>query len=395
MEKQIIDIEMVVTFLSIIIPLGGVIFLIIKSLVTIEPDEDAVVVRLGKPVKIIKSGLHFLLWPFYSVVRYTKQIMIFSIDVENAMAKNGIVKNYKEDGIEIERTEIDVSLTLSTYFDSKKLITTLINAPGNTADSLRYAIGSSIISVVRSAVSDMPWPLFNGDRLKVAKYIMSMIIPDYEYYNLHIDNKEDTSKPNVYSFKENVITSDTDGDIKKSPFVQFGLDLNRTSIEIRNINFSDKEMRETFNAGETARMRAEKTKIDAHVDAQAIIKKGEADAKVSAEKILREAEAISKKILNEGEATADIIKKKGAAEAEARKLMINEIKDNPDLEYLKSLVEMAKGTSNTILYQIPKAFEEKLSLLLGGSTPENFFSLLKDEKILEIIKKEIEKKETI
>ena len=307
------------------------------------------------------------------------------------MTKGGVVKGSKEGGKEVDRTELGVFLTLTTYFDSKKLITTLTNAPGNEAESLKYALGSFIISIVRAAASTMPWPLFNGERTPVAKYIMSMIVPGYEYYALQIDNEADDSKPNVYSFKKDLTKSSIDGDIEKSPFVKFGLDLNRTSIDIRDINFSDEEMKKEFNAGEAARMRAEKTRIDASASADAIIKSGEAEATVSAEKIIKDAEANAKRIVKEGEAKANIIKKTGEAEAEARKLMINEIKDHPDLEYLRSLVEMAKGTASTIFYQIPKAFEEKLSGLLGGSTPENLSLLLKNKEVLEVIKSEFEK----
>lgn len=377
---SVVSLTMIAKWAVILIVLGFIIYLIIKSLVTIKPNENAVLIQFGKPVKVIGSGLHFCLWPFSSVVRYSKQPIILNIEVGTAMTKGGIVKGYKEDGKEVERTELDVILTLTTYFDCEKLITTLSNAPGNNAESLQYALGGFIISVVRAAASTMPWPLFNGNHDKVAKYIMGMIIPGFDYYDLQIDNEKDDSKKNVYSFKKNKTKSSLDGDIQKSPFIQFGLDLSRTTIDIKDVNFSNEEMRKAFNAGETARMLAEKAMIDADALADGIIKKGVAEAKASADKIIQE-----------GEASARIIKKNGEAEAAARKLMIEEIKGHPDLEYLRSLVEMAKGTSNTILYQVPKGFEEKLSGLLGGGTPENFLSLLKNEKVLEVIKNEIEK----
>lgn len=91
-----------------------------------------------------------------------------------------------------------------------------------------------------------------------------------------------------------------------------------------------------------------------------IIEKGTAETKVLARK---------------GFAEADVIYEKGIAEADARGRMVDVIKNNPDLEFLRSLEEMAKGTSNTILYQIPVAFEDKVSKILGGNKPTDFLSL--------------------
>ena len=108
-------------------------------------------------------------------------------------------------------------------------------------------------------------------------------------------------------------------------------------------------------------------------------------------KTVNDSEAAATKRINEGKAEAEVIKSVGIANAEARALMISKIKDNPDLEYLRVLEEMTKGTSNTIIYQMPKAFENRVSNILGGNNPDDLFSFLKDPEIVKTVKEAIEK----
>lgn len=52
---------------------------------------------------------------------------------------------------------------------------------------------------------------------------------------------------------------------------------------------------------------------------------------------------------------------------------------------------MAKGTSNTILFQIPKAFENKISNILDGERSFTLSDLLKDEGVIKNLKEALEK----
>ena len=74
--------------------------------------------------------------------------------------------------------------------------------------------------------------------------------------------------------------------------------------------------------------------------------------------------------------------------------MIKVIKKEKDLEMLFTLRELAKGTSNTILYQLPAAFQSKMSEILGGNAPGDVFRMLSEENqqyLKEVIEESIRK----
>ena len=69
------------------------------------------------------------------------------------------------------------------------------------------------------------------------------------------------------------------------------------------------------------------------------------------------------------------------------------IKEEKDLEVLLTLREVAKGTSNTILYQLPRVFESKVAELLGGSSPGEIIKLFSEENkkyLVNVIQETIE-----
>ena len=75
------------------------------------------------------------------------------------------------------------------------------------------------------------------------------------------------------------------------------------------------------------------------------------------------------------EAEKKVIQAKGEAQAETRKLMLEAIQEaGTEWEVLLTLREMAQGTSNTILYQIPGVFADKIATMLGGNAPGNLLT---------------------
>lgn len=360
-----------------------------KSVITINTDEIGVLIRFGQVTETLNAGLHFCPWLFLytDVIKYSRAPVMIKIKVLSAITNNGLVKNYKEDGREIERTEMNFYVTLKTYYSENldDLKKTVANAPRS---SMGHDLGTFVISVIRAAASEMPWPLINNNWNKVSKYIMAGIIPNYEYYDIVVEDEADEKKPNKYSFSS-VTTRSAGVDVMEcsNPFVQFGLDLSRTSLEIQNIDFSSPKMKEIFDSPEVARIEGDASVVKAKADAEKTKIGGKAEAEVSIEKNIAEAE--NKKRL--GLAEAEVIKEQGKAKAEARRLMIEQIKNNTDLEYLRTLEEMAKGTANTIIYQMPKAFENRVTNMLGGNKAEDLFSLFKDPEVMTTIKETIEK----
>lgn len=363
-------------------------FYVFMSLVIIQANEKAVLFIWGSAIRVIGPGPHFCPWLFSGITRYSMEPIVFKIKVPTAITKNGRVEGYKEDGDdEIERAELDVFLTLITYFsdDNVRLLKTAKRASGDVYEILNSAITPFIMDVVRSVFSEMPWILSYQERKCVLDYMLSRVVPEYEYFSL--ESKVVKSKNGKKSFNSYYFESLKQGHLLKkgedatkmeryNPLVQFRLDMSRTSIIIDDVNFCNLELAKILSSAETARLQSEADLIKSIRDADKIRKIGYAEADVTFEK---------------GKAEADVTFEKGKAEADARRRMIAEIKNNPDLEFLRSLEEMAKGTSNTILYQIPAAFEDRVSKILGGNKPTDFLSLLKDPAVLKTIKDAVQK----
>jgi regulator of protease activity HflC (stomatin/prohibitin superfamily) len=399
------------TFLLIIaLIMGVIIFYIIISFSIVKANEVGVISLWGKPVRVVKSGLHFCPKFISELVRYETTPLIFNIKVPSVTTRNGKVSGYKENGGEIERVDLNIDVTLTTYFSSlhNDLLETARVASGNDAASLASAICPFVIDVVRSVFSEIPWPLANQSRRDVLDYLLSRIIPDYEYSELVISNVKAFS---VYSFnKGSKLKGDNEAQMKRNnPFVQFKLDTCRTSLSITNIDFCNPDLVANLDAAENARLLSEAQRIKDDRKIETDKRTGLAEAEVVRKKGLNQIEIDLKAGLNQvvvdkkkGEVNNELldkknqieaagIKEKGLASAEARKAMIAEIKGNPDLEYLRTLEEMAKGTSNTILYQIPGAFESKISNILGSNKMADLLPLLKDTEVMKALKEALEK----
>jgi regulator of protease activity HflC (stomatin/prohibitin superfamily) len=402
-------VTIILLILGVISVLGIICFAMSWSI--IRATEKGVVFFLGKPSRVVSPGTCFALWPFSTIVKYNMTPMIFKIKVPTVTTKNGKVKGYKEDGEEIERVDLDIFLVLTTFFcdDDSSLLKTAAITRGNDAPSLAPAIETFIIDVARSVFSEMPWPLSTQNRKMVLDYLLAKMIPGYKYYDLKVD---DSGKFDIYSFDTSVLKKGESLKAMKrgNPLVQFGLDLKRTTVGIKDVVFCDPDLAKAITSAEKARLNGEADRIKATLLADATEKQGNAEAEVIKKKGAADAEVIKKKGLSELEVTKErnnvdldrkweegklnaiAIKESGVALANARKLMIAAIKDNPDLEFLRSLEEMAKGTSNTILYQIPGAFEDRISNILGGNKVSDIAQLLKDPALLKALKDALAKK---
>jgi hypothetical protein len=197
----------------------------------------------------------------------------------------------------------------------------------------------------------MPWRLINQERHNFLQNIHARLFPTPKGCP-KLMSDPDPKDPDVEIFYFHETEKDrklTDDELKTSPFVQFGL--KDISFAIEDVNFRDPEMKKAISAPETARLNAKSIKL------------------------MAEAEGYKKRV-------------EGAGAADARKAMIDVIKDHPDLEFLYDLREMAQGSSNTILYQIPGAFENRINSILGDNT--KIGDLLKmlsaeDRKTIEVL----------
>jgi regulator of protease activity HflC (stomatin/prohibitin superfamily) len=346
------------SFLRIMIPVS---FWLYKCINIVKEDQMAIKVTLGTPAKQgMDSGLVLIFWPIQQLARYTKNQLSFKFVVKNVATGKGGVKGFTE---EIEPLEIDIFCTIFAYFDLDNLYKTIQNAPGRTAKTIGPKIVAYARDSVRAIGGRIPWRLLNQERHESSRWVMARLVGGI-YPKIYEDSN------GYYSFDTKTIKglnviSAVDRDEARnqgcyidpkeledsSPFLQFGL--KKVTFLVENVNFSDPDMKNKIGEPEKARLSA--------------------DATIKKAKATRE-----QKILE------------GQGDANARKEMVGVIKDYPDLEVMYMLKEMAQGTSNTILYQMPHAFENRVRDILGGNSPAEFLKFLSNDekKLLEgILKK--------
>lgn len=315
----------------------------------IKPNEMGIRVFLGKPNEdagVLDHGFHFAFWPFEKIVRYTKERMLFKFQTKTVVTKKGKVKGYEE----MDPAELNIDCAVyASFAQSNDLFKTLEKAPGSTAREIGPTLVPYVMDTVRALCGRIPWRLINQERQDFAQWIISRLVgsPTVDKFN-EVDKDEDK---NIGFFSKDQVPPTSAELEKSSPFIIFGL--KDVSFVILDISFADSEMQLAVSAPEKARLQKAATIAQAEAKKEATIREGEGN---------------SKKIRLEGQASA-----------EARDLMIKVIKEEPELEVLFTLREMAKGTSNTILYQLPRAFEDKVKEMFGGNGFEDFLKILKPE----------------
>lgn len=318
----------------------------------IRPNEMGVKVFWGRPITIKKnpnkaevfdSGFCWVWFPLETLSRYTKEVMKFKFKIRSIMTKKGGIKGYDNP---IEPAEIDITSTIYARFDKDNLLQTIQKAPGNTAEDLGPFLIPYVMDVVRALGGRLPWRLINQARHNFSECVLGRIVPGISSPKILPESGQE-EKDSIYEFgttqrNETLELQDMEG---KSPFVQFGL--TDVAYTVEDIDFTDKDLKKAISAPEKARL--------------------EADAK-----------------RREAGGTRDQTIEEGKGSAKAREMMIDVIKQDPDLEVLLSLREMAQGTSNTILYQLPSAFEDRIRNMLGGQNVGEMLRILKpdDQKVV-------------
>jgi regulator of protease activity HflC (stomatin/prohibitin superfamily) len=340
------------SFFRIMIPVS---FWLYKCINVLKEDQIAIKITLGRPAEkgidpSKDGGVVWIFWPFQWLPRFTKNQLSFKFMVKTVATSKGKVKGFSGD---IEPLEMDILCTIFAYFNADNLKKTIEKAPGRTAKSIGPKIVAYTRDSVRAIGGRIPWRLLNQERHEFSRWILARLVGGI-YPKIYNDSD------GYYSFDSESIKGlnpNFNGDRdraarmgcyidpkeleKSSPFLQFGL--NDVSFLVEDVNFSDSEMKNKIGEPEKARL--------------------------GAEAIIRTAQAEKQKKILEGE-----------GDASARRSMVEVIKDHPDLEVMYMLKEMAQGTSNTILYQMPQAFENRVRDILGGNTPAEFLKFLSDDE---------------
>lgn len=292
--------------------------MIILGIRIIRENETGVVVRLGKPKKVISSGLRFTIWPFDAVRRFTTNII--ELEFREATIITAKSKDFGAANVKVKPT---------MYFRWPETNTGLINAlkvVGNpeNVEALKNLFEETVLDAFRSVGGSLTWRELAQDRKKFAQTVA-----------------------------EELINEDAD------PVKQACLE--NVRLVIINLELPE-ALRNAITEPEIARMRKEAT--------------------------IEEADGIKQKIIREGEGHAD-----------ARKKLFEAIGKEPDgvqKEMLLTLREMAKGTSNTILFGIPSQITDAMGNIFGGKdigfdNIRKIFPGLTDDQIIKAIQKMINK----
>jgi regulator of protease activity HflC (stomatin/prohibitin superfamily) len=300
----------------------------------IREDERAVVVRLGKPDRFVDSGFKWTLWPLEYVRRFTKNLIQLNFTLAGIITARGMSEDEK-----IEYGEANIGVETTMYFrwpEGNDLLETIqiIGNPENKA-GLVDIFEESVLDAFRSVGGHQTWRKIVQDRRQFAADVL------------------------------NALVDEPDDPIKLAK-------LQNVKLVIKHLNLPD-NLKNAITKPEIARIELEAARADAEAKKVHLIKEGEGNK----EKISRE----------------------GEAAAYARQKLFEAIGNEPEniqKETLLTLREMAKGTSNTILFGIPSQITDSFGNVFGkrGVGPEELRKLFPgftDEKISDFLKELIDR----
>ncbi len=345
-----------IVFVVLLILLG---FWLYKCINILKPNRIAIVTFFGRPRRTHgPGGLVWIWWPIQILHIYPNDVMELHFTTESVITRRGIVQGY--DNQPVEPAEIDLVCTLYLQFERDNLTHTIRNTNAKDAKGLGPIIIPYVMDTIRAVVSRVPWRLVNQERHVLADWVKARLVGG-NYLALDVPKQKGTGDnieeifgriddDNVYEEK-NLSRDNLEG---ISPFVQFGLQ--NVSLAVEDVNFTLEEMKKTIFVTEQARLNAEATRLAADAESYKRSKEGKGDA-------------------------------------DAREAMLKVIKEaGTDLELLDALRDMAKGTSNTILYQIPEAFAQKMGAILGKNSLPDILQKLspqQQQQVVDFINKQI------
>ena len=307
-----------IEFLSVVCLL---VVLILCGLKVAKENETGVIMRLGKPVRIAKSGLTYILWPLEYMRLFTTSLVELNFEEAHVITKKG-----KFDGENYNAARLTIKTTM--YFrwpDDNKLLQTIkiISDPQDVV-AVKSLFEEATLDAFRSVGGSKTWREIVQDRKGYAQEVLDII------------------KTGSEPMKQACIPDTT------------------VKLVVNKLELPE-ALTEAITAPEVAKLKADAMKAEA-------------------------------------EGTREKRKLEGEGDAQARKFLFEAIKEQGDqgLQYetLLTLREMAKGTSNTILFPIPSeltdlfgnAFggagkdhaEKILRRIISGLKPEDFDEIIKD-----------------
>lgn len=303
----------------------GLLLVWFRGFVFINGRDKGVRITIGNPDKFVTHengllfGLHWILWPLQRVIKYPRAQQSMDFTAANVITNEGEFEK-KDYG----SATVDVDSRVYFLWPDNELLSESYKESGATdADGLKEFVQDAIIDAFRKVAGSITWRELVIDQRGIEDKIENIL----------------SQKENPVS-RARLIWKNEAGELQRDNF----------NLTINNITLP-KTLSETLTSPEIGRLEAEAVK--------------------------RKADGEKYRVEKEGEAQAKAINLKGKAQAEARDMMLKVIKEyGADYETLFTLREMATGTSNTIVYQLPQAVYDSMTRMLGGTQPEQMMNLL-------------------
>lgn len=262
---------------------------------------------------------------------------LFLIEKRYLVPKKQLMFDYEARKVITKREQeigaISIGVDATVYFtwpDGDKLLNALELAPSDEPEDLKTYLQPNFIEAIRKTAGRNSWHALKEDQEQFSKQILSAILGENQ-------NQSNLSE------------------INPTPFKTIGFE--NIDTEITDIILPP-ELEKTLTEFESAR-----------IDKFAATQKAAAERK--------------------------IIEEKGKGDADARERMLKVVKEaGLDYEALYSFREFAKGSSNTILYQLPGGLSNRISDILGGNSIEHFIEMMpkkQKENFLNLITKTMQK----
>lgn len=296
-----------------------------SGFVLLSEREKGARVTLGNPDKFVTNGngffgtgLHWTLWPLQKIIKVPTAQQQMDFEVSNVITAPGTfpIKGTEE---KEELGAATIKIDAATYFlwpDGNDLLAAIREAGAISTEELKKFTQNTVLDAIRKIAGTKTWREVVIDREQLEHDVEAVV-----------------SRPDNPLARARIISGEErDGKWQIT-------DTERFSLAILNVQLPP-----------------------------------ELDKAILQPEVMRlEGEGIKRKARGEAEA----IRMKGLGEADARKAMLQVVKEyGADLEALDVLRDMAQGPATTIFYNLPERLYDAMTRTLGGVRPEEMFKML-------------------
>jgi len=144
--------------LFLLLFLGIVCLLLVKSIVILGPEEMGVLLYLGKPVGFCNSGINLILFPLYTIAKRPKTMFNLDYPAREVITREGVYKGIKY-GAQVLKVDAVAYLNLPRGVTKKKgnLIKIVESKIPYDQEGLKVWTEDSVVGSLRTVFASMTW----------------------------------------------------------------------------------------------------------------------------------------------------------------------------------------------------------------------------------------------